>query len=162
MATRDETVLIVGVGNQHRGDDGVGLAVARQLGTRGDTVVIQCDGEPARLVASLAGATRAYIVDAADFGAAPGTILRMEAGAGPMPAVPGTVSTHGLGLAESLDLARALGQLPQRCVIYAIQGLDFAPGVGLSAAVATAADEVAERIREELAGPQDRCTKQAS
>lgn len=153
MATGDETVMIVGVGNQHRGDDGVGLVVARQLGSRGDAVVLQSDGEPAGLVASLAGATRAYIVDAADFGAAPGTILRVEADLGPMPAVLGSVSTHGLGLAESLELARALGQLPRCCVIYAIQGVDFAPGVGLSAAVATAADEVAERIRDELAGP---------
>jgi len=153
MAAGDQPVLIVGVGNAHRGDDGVGLAVARQLGTRQDAMVTQCDGEPARLVASLAGAIRAYIVDAADFGAAAGTILRVEASAGPLPATLGSMSTHGLGLAESLELARALGQLPPRCVVYAIQGTDFAPGTGLSAAVATAADEVVQRIRDELAGP---------
>jgi hydrogenase maturation protease len=153
MATGDDAVLIVGVGNQHRGDDGVGREVARQLGLRQDATVMECDGEPARLVAALAGATRAFIVDAADFGAAAGTILRVEAGAGPVPAALGSVSTHGLGVAESLELARALGQLPPRCVIYAIQGTEFAPGSGLSAVVAAAADEVARRIRDELAGP---------
>ena len=55
-------------------------------------------------------------------------------------------STHALGLAEAVELARSLGRLPQRVVVYGIEGESFAFGKGLSAAVAAAADRVTEEV----------------
>ena len=50
------------------------------------------------------------------------------------------MSTHGFGLAEALELARALGQLPRRCIVYAIEGASFETGAPLSPEVAAAVD----------------------
>jgi hydrogenase maturation protease len=41
-------------------------------------------------------------------------------------------STHGLGVSAAIALARALGSLPSRLVIYAIEGRHFRAGEPLS------------------------------
>ena len=46
----------------------------------------------------------------------------------------GASSTHALGLADAVELARSLGRLPQRVVVYGIEGAAFEFGNGLSAA----------------------------
>jgi len=51
-------------------------------------------------------------------------------------------SSHGLGVAEAVAFARALGALPARLVIYAIEGRHFGAGDGLSPDVDHAVDEV--------------------
>jgi hydrogenase maturation protease len=52
--------------------------------------------------------------------------------------------------AEAVELARALGRLPARTVIYGIEGESFEVGHELTLAVATAAEHVAEAVREEV------------
>ena len=57
-------------------------------------------------------------------------------------------------LAETVELARALGRLPAQTVVYGIEGGSFAVGEPLTPEVAAAAVRVANAIREELAdGP---------
>jgi hydrogenase maturation protease len=145
--------LVIGVGNPDRGDDGAGPAVARLLqGTLPAAVaVVAANGEATALVERLADADRAVLVDAAQSGAPAGTVRRFDAAAAPLPHGSGGVSSHGFGLAAAIELARALGQLPRRCVVYAIEGASFAAGAPLSPAVAAATAEVAGRIRTELA-----------
>jgi hydrogenase maturation protease len=60
------------------------------------------------------------------------------------------LSTHGFGLAEAIELARALGGLPPRCVVYAIEGSSFEEGAALSPPVVAAAAEVARRLCGEI------------
>ena len=62
----------------------------------------------------------------------------------------GTVSSHGFGVAEAIALARALGTLPQHCIVYAIEAADFTPGSRPTPEVTAAAGEVTRRILEEL------------
>ena len=57
---------------------------------------------------------------------------------------------HGFGLNEAIELARALGQLPPRCIVFAIEGEAFETGAGLSSAVAAAVREVTDRLSAEL------------
>jgi hydrogenase maturation protease len=59
-------------------------------------------------------------------------------------------STHALGVAEAVGLARALGCLPGRLIAYAVEGENFAPGAGVSPAVAAAVEEVATRVSDEI------------
>ena len=59
----------------------------------------------------------------------------------------GGASTHGLGLAEAIELGRALGRLPARLVVYAIEGQGYATGAPLSPPVARAAEEVVGELR---------------
>jgi hydrogenase maturation protease len=143
---------VLGIGNPERGDDGAGRAVARRLREvlPDDVTVAEADGEAADLVARLEGAKGAFLVDACVSGAPAGTVRRIDAGREPLPPEGFAVSSHGLGLAQAVELARALGALPPICVVYAIEGASFAPGEVLSPAVAGAVAEAVERLRTEV------------
>ena len=143
---------VVGVGNDLRGDDAAGLVVLRLLegslpaGVR----TIPCEGEPVALLSSWEGCDTVIVVDATRSGAAPGTVRRIPAHERPLPEELGRSSTHVLGVAEAVELARALGRLPARAIVYGIEGADFDAGAPLSPAVQAAAAVVAASIRREL------------
>ena len=59
-------------------------------------------------------------------------------------------STHAFGVAETIELARSLGRLPERLIAYLVEGERFATGAPLSPAVAVAVAEAAQRIVTEL------------
>lgn len=145
--------LVLGIGNPDRGDDAAGPLVVRQLrgALPGDVTLAEEVGETAAILARIEGAAAAYLIDACASGASVGTVLRFDAAAGPLPQHAFSVSTHGLGLAEAIELARALRQLPPLCIVYAIEADSFEPGAPLTPAVAKAVAEVAQRLRAEIA-----------
>jgi len=144
---------LIGVGNRWRGDDAAGLVVAARLRARlpRGIDVIEHRGEPIDLIEAFEGAQAAWLVDAVCSGAQPGTLYRFDAGERRLPAGLFRVSTHRFGLADALELARALGRLPPRVVVYGIEGSRFAPGGPLSPAVAAAAERLAGALSTELA-----------
>ncbi len=77
-------------------------------------------------------------------------LRRLDAAAGALPSDLATLSSHGLGLAQAIELARALGTLPRRCLVYAIEGARFTAGAPLTPAVARTAATVARQILREL------------
>jgi hydrogenase maturation protease len=115
-----------------------------------DARVVEHAGESMSLLDCLSGADRAYVIDACMTGGPPGTISRFDVATAALPHVTFGCSTHGMGLAHAVELARALGRLPQRCVVYAIDGRNFEIGAPLSPEIATAAEKVANLIRSEL------------
>lgn len=137
--------LIIGVGNPDAGDDGIGPAVIAALARNPPPCVTLASAEPADLVTLLEGAAAAVIVDACHSDSAPGTVRTFDAGSADLPVALGGFSTHGLGVAAALALARALGVLPSRCSVIAVEGRAFAPGRAMSPAV-TAAIPVAARL----------------
>jgi hydrogenase maturation protease len=98
------------------------------------------------------GAEAVVLIDATSSGAEPGTICRYEAHARPLPAAFSRSSTHSFGVAEAIELARALGRLPPRLVVFGIEGRDFGPGIALSPDVDSAVDEVVRRVIQEAHG----------
>ncbi|MDX3966862.1 MAG: hydrogenase maturation protease [Bradyrhizobium sp.] len=146
--------IVLGIGNPDRGDDAAGRRVARLLRWRlpEDVEVAEHDGEATALLARFDGAAAAFLVDACTSGAPAGTVRRFDVSAVPLPEAAFGLSTHGFGLAEAVELARALGQLPPRCVVYAIEGACFAGGAPLSPAVAAAVADVARRLGAEIVG----------
>jgi len=143
-------VIVIGIGNPWRRDDGSGLAVARLLAGTPGVEVLEREGEPASLIDAWDGAEALWLVDAVSSGSAAGTVLRIDAAEQELPTELFRASTHHLGLAEAVELARALGRLPARTVFYGIEGASFDAGEGLSAEVAAAAVRVAEEIRKEV------------
>jgi hydrogenase maturation protease len=147
---------VIGVGNPWRGDDAAGLAVARRL--RGtvppDVDVLEREGEPTGLVDAWEGADAVWLVDAVVSGAPPGTVHRQDASTQELPVELVSASTHHLGLAEAVELARVLDRLPPQVVFYGIEAASVATGEGLTPEVVAAVDRVAESLREEVA----RCT----
>ncbi len=142
---------VIGVGNAYRHDDGVGLRVVEVARERiGDSASVQTlDGEPTRLLDAWEGADVAVIVDAVQSGAPAGTVHRIAidgdapaSGSDVVPARPRAASSHAPGPGEAIALARALGRLPRRLVLYGVEGTDFSEGIGLSDPV----DEVVHAI----------------
>jgi hydrogenase maturation protease len=140
---------VIGVGNRLRRDDGVGLVVAERL--QGEApAALALEHVPPDLYERWGEARRVFLVDAASSGAEPGTVRRLDVSREPAAAEALRFSTHGFGVLEAVELARALGRLPRQVVVFAIEGEDFGNGEGLSARVAAAAEQVVGRIREEL------------
>jgi hydrogenase maturation protease len=144
--------VVIAIGNAYRSDDGAGLAVASRLEGQlpVDVEVIACEQEPTRLVDAWRGAEAAVVVDAVASGAEPGTIHRFDATSEPIPARVFRSSTHAFGLGDAIELARALGSLPPRLVVYGIEGAAFTAGVGLSDAVEAAVDRAAAAVADEV------------
>jgi hydrogenase maturation protease len=144
--------LVIGVGNAARGDDDAGRRVLALLRGRvpAHVQLLEHDGEAARLVEQVARAHAVYLIDAAVSGAAPGRVRRFDCAAAPLPAGAVGISTHGVGPAEAIELARALGRLPQRCIVYAIEAGTANTGEGLSDPVEQAARRVAASVAAEL------------
>jgi hydrogenase maturation protease len=146
------TVCVSCVGNPLRGDDAAGLEVLRLLeGTLGDDVRLHgCEGEPVALLDAWAGCETAIVVDATRSGAQPGSVRRIPAHDTRLPDDLTRSSTHVLGVGEAIELARALGKLPPRTIVYGIEGSRFDTGGPLSPEVAAATVVVAAAIRREL------------
>jgi hydrogenase maturation protease len=148
-------VVVIGLGNRVRGDDAAGLEVAGRLrrAAPAGVEVVEHEGDAAGLLDYWEGAALAVVVDVVRSGGEPGAVHRLEI-VGDARAERGIadrewqVSSHALGLAEAVGLARALGRLPGRLVLVGIEGTSFAAGAPLSppvtAAVARAAAEVLE------------------
>lgn len=151
MTADPSSTLIIGVGNPYRGDDGAGIAVARDLRERipAGIRVIEASGEGAALLEAWKGAAAVILVDAVHSGARPGTIHRLDAREAPIPGRFFHYSTHAFSVAEAVELARALKQLPPRLLVYGIEGQNFSAGVGLSAEVERAAATVVARVLDE-------------
>jgi hydrogenase maturation protease len=159
MANDCPRCVVFGVGNPDRGDDGAGPAVARQLRElpHQDIDIVEHLGEATTLLAQMVGATSVFLIDACASGGPPGTIHRFDVSTASVPAkVALGLSTHGFGLATAVELARSLGQLPHRCIIYTIEGATFATGAPLSPQVAAGVAQVVDRVCAEIADVQVR------
>jgi hydrogenase maturation protease len=143
---------VVGIGNPLRGDDGIGIAVAEALRERvpAGVDVRRDSGDVARLVDLWRDARAVILVDAASAGSVPGTIHRFDASDARLPESVLSCSTHTFGVGEAIELARALGQLPDRVIVYGIEGERFDLGAGLSEVVDAGGEEAARLILGEL------------
>jgi hydrogenase maturation protease len=163
--------LVIGIGNEYRGDDGVGLIVAgkvRDLELPGVAVRL-LDGEGTELLSVWRPSKAVVVVDAAhsclvaadvpsqdalspaESYPASGTIHRIEAHRVPVPHFLASCSTHSFGLQQAIELGRILGQLPPRLIVLAIEGEEFTPGSRLlSKEVQAAVQPAVEAVLQEL------------
>lgn len=152
VARPDPRPLVIGLGNRHRGDDGAGVEAVRRLaarlGARAD--LVEDPGDVGRLLDLWEDRGRVFVVDAVRSGRPAGTVVRCAADSPAFPDAFGSTSSHGLSLGDAVALGRSLSRLPRELTVYGIEADSLRPGVGLSPAVARAAEEVAERIAVEI------------
>ena len=142
--------IVIGVGNAFRGDDAVGLAAAERVRERAAGLeVLVCEQEPIRLLDAWAGADLALLVDAVSSGAEPGTVHRLDATGDAVPANVFRGSTHAFGVAEVVELGRALGRLPERLLVFGVEGAEFRAGHELTPRVAAAVEPLVRELLEE-------------
>jgi hydrogenase maturation protease len=152
MSEPNPPTLVIGIGNEYRGDDAAGLRVARHLKemTLPGVSVREASGEGTALMEMWTGFGSVILIDAVQSGAEPGTVHRLDASSDSIPTGFFHYSTHAFSVAEAIELARALGQLPRQLFVYGIEGERFAAGVGLSPAVEAAVPEVVRLLRETI------------
>lgn len=150
-------VLVIGVGNEYRGDDGVGIVMARRIAERRipGVVVREATGEGAGLINAWDGHQTVFLFDAVKSHSTPGTTHRLDASEAPIPSGLFHYSTHEFGLAEAVEMSRAMDLLPGRLVIYGVEGEHFdggrklSPSVqnGMSVLLIEAVDEIEASMR---------------
>lgn len=129
------------MGNPWRGDDAAGVDVAARVGGRVHS------GDCVRLVDDWTGLDDVVVVDAGAPAGSPGRVSRFDAVAAPLPAARSrSSSTHAFGVAEAVELGRALDRLPARLEIVVIEGADFSHDAPLSPAVGAAVEAVAAAL----------------
>jgi hydrogenase maturation protease len=149
----DRPVLVIGVGNRLRGDDGASWGVVRRLREHGTEIRIEVNEqlcEPNDLIEAWQGRDAVVLVDTMRSGEPPGTIRRFDVTSEPLPArLRGSVSTHGFGLHEAIELGRALHRLPRRVIVFAVEGRHFQAGAMPSGEVETAVAPLARAVLRE-------------
>ncbi|HLG98373.1 MAG TPA: hydrogenase maturation protease [Bryobacteraceae bacterium] len=147
---------IIGCGNTDRGDDAAGILVARRLAELGlDS--IEHSGDGFALLELWHGADDVVLVDAIVSGAPPGTISPWDAGADPIKSQHCRCSTHVFGPAEAIEIARAVGRLPERIRIIGIEAVQFEPGSEPVPDVMQAVEDVVRELYEQSKARAEGC-----
>jgi hydrogenase maturation protease len=146
-------MLIIGCGNRQRSDDGAGILVAERLRELGIDAVVRI-GEALDLIEAWKGADDVIVVDAVVTGAPSGTVQVWD-GLHRLASVRINTSTHGIGVAEAIELAYVLDQLPMRLRVYGIEGRRFELGAEVSPQVQSAVAEVVGRIIADRIAPHE-------
>ncbi|MBK1876241.1 hydrogenase maturation protease [Pelagicoccus mobilis] len=144
-----EQTLVIGIGNPERQDDSIGIVIARKLKewSPDKITAIEASGEATELIERFGQASKIIVVDAVCSGQEVGCIHCIDAIEKPIPTDWfSQYSTHDFGLAEAVELARNLGQLPQSLLIIGIEGMCFEMGTNLSPEVEDAIRPAIELI----------------
>lgn len=143
------STLVICLGNEQRGDDGLGPLVARRLEEEPDPAadVIVHRGDALALIDLWKGRDCVILVDAIAIECAPGSVLRFDLSEHTIPLEFGGTSSHALGPGGSVEIARALGILPRRIEVVAVAADDFDIGDPVSPAVAAQVEPVVRTVR---------------
>ena len=145
------SVCILGVGNEFRCDDGLGLRVVevlRSWSLPSGVEVAMAPQDPVRLLDLMASYDAAVFVDAAEMGKEPGTIrVLRDVAQWQRITLPATV--HGLGLQHVVALAAVQGTAPRDVRLVAVQPGRLEVGSELSREIAARLGDIARTALEE-------------
>ena len=148
-------IVVIGCGNTNRSDDGAGVRVVQELQSRAlpaDVRLIDAGTGGMDVMFHLEGMQRVIIVDAAQTGAAPGTLYRVPGDQLETLPPPNNMSLHNFRWQHALAVGRMIykDRFPTDISVYLIQiaSLDF--GLDMTPAVREAVTQVAEMIAGEV------------
>ena len=149
-------ILVLGIGQSLRGDDAAGLEAVKlwqaQFPQSAGRVKIDTIELPGlRLLDFLEGMDAAILVDAIQVSSAAGTIIHI--GSDELAGFSiNSRSSHGWGIAETLQLGQSLYPSLGKCriTLIGIVGKDYSMGVGLSQEVNAAMPIAVEIIEREI------------
>jgi hydrogenase maturation protease len=140
--------IVIGVGNDLRGDDAAGWETVRRLVPSPSLVVHEHGGDAPGLIGLWGPDDDVVVVDAVVSSDPAGAIVEIDALATPLPADVSWATTHGAGVAEGIELARALGLLPRNLVLIGISAKEFELGAPMNPEVERAVGEIVRRLSE--------------
>jgi hydrogenase maturation protease len=135
-------ILVLGIGNILLRDEGVGVRAVESFQESGRVPpgvdVVDGGTGGAGLVDLICGRRKLVVVDAMQADAEPGTILRLTVD-DLVSEFSARLSLHEVGLLDTLNMVRLLGEAPEKVVILGIQPAEICPG-----------DSLTERVRSVL------------
>ena len=150
-------MLLLGVGNPMRGDDGIGPEVAARIARLGllDVEVAEETGPLALLdhLRRTPGHQVVVVVDATPPGTEPGRVRVLEVRTDPLTRSGRRLGSHGLGVLDAVELARSLGLLPPRLTLVGVEALSARLGTGLSIPVRERIDDAVHAVVDALRAP---------
>lgn len=151
-------VLVLGLGNLLQGDDGVGcraIEVLQQYALP-ETVEAIDGGTPGvGLIHLLEGRSRAILIDAAEMGRPPGTVVRFRPEEVTLTGAAERFSLHRSAVSDALALAQALHLPLPEIVFFGVQPARVVWDAALSPAVAAALPGLVASILREIGSPQE-------
>lgn len=144
-------IVVVGMGNGYRRDDGVGIAAAAALDVLAIPNVVVKTGiaDPMSLLEAWTGAGLAVIIDAAIADpSTPGRIRRCDLT--DVATQPEGLSSHTVDIGRTHALGQALGRVPGELVVFSVDVPDTGHGIGLTRQVASAVPKVVDMVAAEI------------
>jgi hydrogenase maturation protease len=149
----DAKVRIIGVGNILLKDEGVGVRIAEGLMKRRwppAVEVIEGGVAGLGLLDYFTGASKVLLVDAAEMGRAPGTVVRFSPAEVRLPEENPKFSMHEVNLRDVLGIAQHLFLSPMEIVIFGVQPKEISWGMELSPEIEAAVPRGIEMVEKEL------------
>ncbi len=146
------TVLVIGLGNELRGDDSVGLLAAEALrkhpieGVRIETG----HSDATAFIDIMAQYQYVLILDAFQTGGTSGTVQVYALGVRDPAAIGVRSSSHSVGIVDAVKLARTLHGFPKSVTICGIEGSQFGIGERISEKVLEAIPALIECVLVEI------------
>ena len=143
-------ILIIGIGNPFRHDDGVGFFVIDKLEERGicDAEIRRIKPDGYSLLETWIGRDLVIIIDAARGMGPVGTVRHFDALNEEIYSNLSPVSSHSLSLPETISLGKTLDQLPHQLLVFAIEAGELGFGTELSPEVEEASLKTAIKIEQ--------------
>jgi len=144
--------LIIGVGNEFRGDDIAGLNVVRGLAhlESKQLLLTEAPGDASDLIELWKDHDDVILIDAVSSGGIPGSVYRFDVIHESLPSEWSSYSTHALGIYQGIELARVLNRLPKKLILYGIEGELFKTTTEVSKEVKTGIKDVIQLIENEI------------
>lgn len=145
-------IIILGLGNLIRSDDGVGIHAIHHLfrdrRIPGSIELLDGGTLGLQLLPAIQGVTHLLVLDAINTGAPPGTLARFDMSE--MEPLPGSPSVHQIGFADVLAALHLLEKFPQQMILLGVQPEETGWGDKLSNGVQAALPALIEAALEEL------------
>jgi hydrogenase maturation protease len=145
-------IVVLGLGNLVRSDDGVGIHAIQRLKNdlRVPETVQVLDGGTLglQLLPAIEDATHVLAIDAVNTGAGPGTVVRFDMSE--LTPLPGSPSVHQIGFADLLSALQWMGKFPEHMVLLGVQPEETGWGTQLSERIEAALPLLTQAAVEEL------------
>ena len=145
-------ILVIGIGNEFRCDDAIGIITARMLRDKKtvNTDVAENNGDGALLIEQWQGYDKVILIDAVKLNNNPGRVHVIDANNNSLPKDISLDSSHLFNIPEAIETARVLKRLPGKMTIYGIEGKNFAAGTEITKEVSEASGEVISKVLNEI------------
>jgi len=145
-------ILVIGIGNDARGDDAVGLVVARRLKQLNLPCVTirESSGDGTVFMETWNEFDVVALIDGFSFHGTPGSIVTIDLRERNIARELFPASAHQFGLVEAIELARVMNCLPGVMKFYGIRVQNTDHGTGLSRRVQSSAQELTSLLAKDL------------